>query len=122
MGHKEIRIPFEIEGRKFEAVGRRKIDGFAVNMSWSGTGDEAFQYASGENGGAIGEEDTLFIAERRYLLPQELRRCGLATNWHPTGDPREVMYFYFLDDAWYMCRKSLDGRWYDWDLILRRVA
>lgn len=116
MAHKDIRIGFEIEGRRFEAVG------FLNEGESSVLGDTMLERTAGENGGAIGDEDEAFLSERRAKFPAELRRYYLTTNRRHPGHPRLVSCFSWYDVRW--CQ-FWDCLVYQWDgnvLVLRRCT
>ena len=85
--HKEIKIKFEVEDRRFEAVG------FLNEEEMSTDGDE-------RTGEAIGEEDEAFLSERRGKIPVKLQRYYLVTGRRHPDYPRDVSFFYFYGDGW----------------------
>ncbi len=75
MARKDIRIKFEVDGRRYEAVG-----GFLGEREKTVSRDTMFKRTDRENGGAIGEEDTKFLSERRHMFPKRLERYNLFSN------------------------------------------
>lgn len=117
MTHKDIRIPFEVGGRNFEAVGFLKDGESSVD------GKTMLSRIAEENGGAIGQEDVAFLSERRNNFPKEIRRYTLATGIHKPGGPQDVSCFVWGDgDQWYRGWLFLEGQWDDHFLVLRRCA
>lgn len=120
MAHKDIRIPFEVDGRKYEAVG------FLNEGETLVFADAMFERTSKENGGAIGDEDEAFLSERRAKLPAELRQYYLATARLNPCDPWYVSYFNLSPstNGWRQDWGGLgpDCRWGGLFLVLRRCA
>ncbi len=122
--HKDIRIPFEIEGRRFEAVGLLKEGEPPVD------GDEMLARTAGENGGAIGEEDEMFLREHLLVPPEALWWPRLlVTNRRPPDDLRYyginsrcVSCFSFIHGRLLQFWHSLDDRWPDLCLVVRRCT
>ncbi|MDO8625866.1 MAG: hypothetical protein Q7K39_00185 [Candidatus Magasanikbacteria bacterium] len=110
INHYAIRIPFEIEGRCFEAVGFLRNDEAAVYNR------EAFVRTAGENGGPIKEEDEAFLLKHCAQIPWKLRPYWLITA-KGTNLCRHGTHNY------------CDGRNFSWqgamlkerDLVVRRV-
>jgi hypothetical protein len=116
--HKDIRIKFEIEGRRYEAVGFLGKSGALVG------GDEMLKRTAVENGGAIGYEDEVFLWKRRARLPQELEPYWLVTNRRHPDFSREVSCFDFNCNMWNCEWRCLDDRWW-WNglcLVVRRCT
>lgn len=79
--HKDIRISFEIEDRRFEAVGfLGKGEGREFISA-----EEVLRRTASENGGAVDAMDAFFIANHAYLLPQELHSYWLVSNRYMLG-------------------------------------
>lgn len=100
--HKDICIRFEVDGRKFKAVGFLNQGESLVD------GDEMLRRVPG----AIGEEDTNFLDERvDQDWSRDLFLYYLATARRNPDDPRYVRYFYRFASRcvrdWY----DLDYRW-----------
>ena len=116
--HEDIRIPFEIEGRRFEAVG------FLREKEGAVSGNEMLRRTAGENGGAIGEKDAVFFLERPIWLPVELQPYYLVTNRRCPGRSQEVLCFYFNGYAWnrYQLWRRLVNDWENHYLVLRRCS
>src|SRR3989344_3604067 len=114
--HKDIRILFEIDGHKSEAVG------FLAELESSINGDEMLARTATENGGAIGDEDEAFLREHFGQLPESLRRYYLATNRRHPDYPRYVSYFSWYGDRWYQYGHWLDNQVNDYGLVVRRCA
>ena len=98
MIHKDIRIRFQIENRRYEAVG------FLKKGEKSVSGWTMFRRTAKENGGAIGKKDWAFISKRRTQLPAKLCRYILVTDCH---DPDLYQYYFRVlyhiavwDDDW----------------------
>lgn len=115
MASKKILIGFEIEGRKYEAVG------FLAEMELSVDGDIMLERTSKENGGAIGAEDEAFLLGRSAQFPTELRRYYLATNRRHSGNQRFVSCFVWSGEQWLQLWSGLGGR-YGNCLVLRRCT
>jgi len=114
--HNKIRIPFEIDGRRFEAVG------FLTEWESSVNGDEMLARTATENGGAIGDEDEAVLSERRDKLPTELQKYYLVTNRRHPGNSRNVSYFSWDGVRWHQYWSSLDDQWHGHGLVVRRCA
>lgn len=114
--HKNIRIQFEIEGRRYEAVGFLNEEEESVN------GNEMFARTANENGGAIVGEDYEDISKHRNELPTELRGYYLDTKQRRFDFPRDsFQYFNWHDrDGWYEGSCILGLELFDNCLVLRR--
>lgn len=99
--HKDIRIVFQIEDRRYEAVGFLKKGEKNVS-AWT-----MFRRTAKENGGAIGEKDWVFISERRTQLPAELSPYILVTDCR---DPDLYRYYFRV-----LCHTK---DWYDDHCVL----
>jgi len=117
MGHKNIRIKFEVDDRRYQAVGfLRKSDGDYV------FGTKMLRRTATKNGGAIGKEDETFLKRRFNKLPNELRRYWLVTSFRNPNHPRKISCFHWSDyhrnwsQGWY----HIGGWWRDYCLVLRR--
>ena len=66
MAHKDIRVPFTVDGRNYEAVG------FLNEGESPVSGDEMLKRTAGKNGGAIGGWDEEFLSKRLIKFPKEL--------------------------------------------------
>ncbi|MBI5254173.1 hypothetical protein HY932_00080 [Candidatus Falkowbacteria bacterium] len=118
MEHKDIRIQFKIENRRYEAVG------FLNEGEGPVSGSEMLKRTAGENGGVIGADDGDFLSWRRDQFPQELQKYILISNWENPGGPRWVSYFdYNIKDGWYYFFGHLDFTPFGNNvLVLRRCA
>lgn len=74
MANKYLRIPFEVEGRRYEAIGNYK-EGYPHCFV-----DEALRRAEDENGGAIKGEEETWLRERHAKFPRELDPYTLITG------------------------------------------
>ena len=101
MAHRDIRIPFEIEVRKFEAVGFLNDDDVVDGVARV-RGGIMFERTSHENGGAIsGEDATFFFKHCWKQLPVELEPYFLVTNLHnPEGCRGNFGIFYKYKLHW----------------------
>ena len=118
MAHKDICIRFEIDGRRFEAVGF--LNEGEISMSRV----IMLERADKKNGGAlVKDEDTVFLSERRIQFPTELQQYYLVTSCcdAPT-DPRYILFFHWnvCDNKWRKALISPDDDWYHRTLVLRR--
>lgn len=106
--HKDIRIEFEIDGRRFEAVG------FLAEGENSVSGDEMIRRTANENNGGIGEDDYLFLSKkRRDKFPEELRQYCLITNRRYPDAPHYVSRFKWDGGEWLLGWSYLNH--YEWD-------
>ena len=118
MIHKDIRIPFEIEDRRYEAVG------FLDENEKFVTGDVVLARTAGENNGAVTDEDALFIKDHVRLLAAELSEYHLVTNQREPGNSRSIMIFCSHgchDGRWWDFWNSLDRWWHSDELVVRRL-
>ena len=74
---KDIRIPFTVGGRNFEAVGFLHEDDGTIS------GGEILARTATKNGGAIGDEDEEFLRQHRDELPSNLKPYWLVTRSDP---------------------------------------
>lgn len=118
MAHKDIRILFEVADRRFEAVGFLNEDEASVD------GEEMLRRTAGENGGAIGDDDEMFLREHLEGLLVELRWYYLlATNHRHPDNSRHASYFCPGGGlGWVYLWKWLDSQFGDNFLVLRRCA
>lgn len=116
MVRKGVRILFEVDGRRYEAVE------FLREGETSVLGDEMLRRAAGENGGAIGTDDCLFLQKRLGKLPPELNRYMLVTNRRYPGYPHDVLYFDRDNGRWLVRWRLLEYRWFDYHLVVRRCS
>ncbi len=99
MIHKDIRIEFELDGRRFAAVGFRSEARFErVDIA------EVFRRTDTDGTVVSEETDYQFIWTRRERLPQELRRAHgvdtlLTKRAHP-GKPNSITYLEFVGAWW----------------------
>lgn len=114
--HQDILITFEVEDRRYEAVG------FIREGETSVDGDEMLRRTAGKNGGAIGEEDVSFLRERRGQLPDTLRPYWLVTGQRDPDNPRYVSYLYFYGIGWCQGWNWLGHQWNDYYLVVRRCS
>lgn len=116
MAHKDIRITFELDGRRYEAAG------FLNEGESSVDGDTMLSRTSGENGGVIGDDDEEFLSEHRSKFPKELRKYYLVTGRRRPVDPWSVSCFCWYIRGWFQGWGILGGQWYGSVLVLRRCA
>src|SRR3989338_6195427 len=109
--HNEIRIEFELKGRRYEAVGFLEKDEPSVN------GDGMLKRTD-KDGNVVGEEDYQYILKRRKKLPKALDKYYLATK-RPPVFPRYVSCLRWDGNAWFEHWDSLDCQWDDFTLVLR---
>ncbi len=117
MAHRDIRIPFEIEGRHFEAVGFLKDDESSVSY------DTMLQCTAGENGGVIGKDDYTFLSQRLNQLPAKFRRYSLITAQPDPGGGYNSSVSYFIwsnKKKWHDDWAGIAYKWSDKGLVLRR--
>jgi hypothetical protein len=114
VAHKDICIKFEVDGRRYEAVG------FLGKGESSISGDEMLRRVPD----AIGEEDVNFLDERvdqdwsRDMFPY----C-LATARRNPDNPRSVRCFSWKSfGGWHQGWSRLGRQWDGDDLVLRRRA
>ena len=111
--HAEIRIPFTVDGRNFEAVG------FLREGEPSVSGDEMLRRVPD----AIGEEDAKFLDERYGQdWSRDLWPYWLATAWRGPAYPRYVRFFDRYGGGWDRCWSYLDDQWHVCVLVVRRCA
>ncbi len=92
--HKDIKIQFEIDGRRYEAVG------FLNEGERSVAGNELLLRVNG----VIGKEDVEFIAKHRRKMPMKsLRYYTLLTGYYV--DQNHTACFFWFDRG---CRYDLD--------------
>ncbi len=122
MAHKDIRIQFEIEGRRYEAVG------FLDENEPSGVnGYEMLKRTAEENGGAIGDKDEVFLSEHRdQILSRDcMEGYRLVTGKHCPSDLQRVSYFTFVHNSrcrgWYQNWDCLRWHYGINDLVVRRL-
>ena len=111
--HKDIRILFEVGGRRFEAVGFLE-EGEQQRVS----GSTMLERTSKENGGAIQKEDAEHILHLLDQLPTELEMYRLMTD-HGFWD--DAMHFANNGLKWNARYSSMVGRVDSNCLVLRRV-
>ena len=113
--HNRIRIPFEIKGRNYEAVGFMNKGESPVN------GDEMLRRIASENGGLIGKDDSAFIAKYRRQLPKKLQQYLLVTNYEDYYQP--CVSCLSWSGHWIKCLRWFNDRyWDDNSLVVRRCA
>jgi len=113
--HKDIRIPFEIKGRRFEAVG------FLDKGERSVDGDEMLSRITKNNHRIIDGDDVVFISKRFHLLPKKLHKFDLVTNLRKGDSPSSNMIFCCHYSVWGQFWSSLDYRWFKHELVLCRL-
>lgn len=103
VAHKDIRFKFELEGRRYEAVGFLKPGESQI------TGYAMLRRVSVENGGAVGEEEVRHICLHANKLPTGLRAYYLATNQRPRSNRKLIVGIYFDKDVgeWHNEAQSL---------------
>lgn len=118
VAHRDIRIPFTIADRHYEAVG------FLNEGEESVDADTMFVRTAMENGGAIGEEDDDYIWAHRDQIPTQLQGYWPATNRHniPEQMPRHIRCYGFYDGRWDRGWYGPGNQWYDWNLVVRRIS
>ena len=115
--HENIHGQFRIQGRSYEIIG------FLHQNETSVAGDEMLCRVAGENGGAIGEEDEVFILKYRVQLPRELQSYKLVTGRRHPGNRRYISEIYFSARHWCQYWRDLDDNKYDaHTFVLRRCA
>lgn len=115
MDHKDIRIPFEVDGRRYEAVGFLNKDEQLVS------GEDMLSRTANPSCNIIGEDDAVFIDERLNLLPENLRKFHLVTNQRRPDSPRNIMIFCCHDGMWRKFWSHLDCAWREDELVVRRL-
>lgn len=120
MAHKDIRIPFEIGGRRYEAVG------FLKAWESSVSGDVMLARTADENGGAIGEEDAKYIGDHLNQVPATIRRHNpeyvyLVTNRRSAEDPDQLFYLCFYGRGWSRGFFHLSDEWKEYGLVIRHL-
>ena len=113
--HKDIRILFQIDDRRYEAVG------FLGKDERSVSGDEMVSRTADKNNSIIGEEDAMFINEHRHLLPTNLNKYHLVTNQRKSDSQRSVNIFCCHDGSWRKFWSHLDCGWFAHELVVRRL-
>lgn len=124
--HKDIQIRFDVkdesagEVRKFEAVGFMNEDEDDVYSIVDGY--EMLRRTASENGGAIGEEDDIFLSEFIHQLPVEFHEYLLVTNRRHPDNPRIVSVFGWdwRDHGWNHSYGCLNEPWGKGALVVRR--
>ncbi len=116
--HADICIPFELGGRKYEAVGFLKKWEDWLAGPWV-SGYEMLRRTD-QDGRVVGTEEWVHLVTHLDELPNELRRYRLATK-HPGrlihGD---IEYLYYEYGAWGVHWSHLEDPWGIDTLVLRR--
>jgi hypothetical protein len=120
--HNKIRKLFEVKDKATNEIRRFEAVGFLCEGEPSVDGNTMLSRTSGENGGAIGEEDEKFIWKHCYLLPTEFWPHDLVTNRRDPEYPHHVLFFDCSCGKWYRSRESLDEQWGENALVVRRLA
>lgn len=118
--HKNIRVPFEIGNRRYEAVG------FLNKGESSVSGYTMLARTVAKNGGAIGNEDVAFLKDLMDLLPKEFYRYCLVTNQRSPDYPCYIScYYYESHSSWNRFWRLSSLRCHQWSdrhLVVRRRA
>lgn len=114
--HSTIRMPFQVAGQNFEAVG------FLNKGEVHTVGYEMLTRVPEEPGAA--KRDTDFLAAHLGELPSELQRYWLVTHVDRRGDAgiREACYFAFGWQGWEETWHGLGRQWYHCCLVVRRCS
>ena len=118
--HKDIRYSFEIDSRRFEAVG------FLNEGELEVRGNIALLRTTDKNN-AVGEESVAFLDKHLNQLPDALRFYQLITSRFSHDIPDSVLCFTFKSDRWsrYGWNKEwcwLGDLWRQGRLVLRRCV
>lgn len=117
MAHKDIRIQFKVDGRRYEAVG------FLDENESSISGDEMIRRTAGENGGAIRDEDGAFFSDHLAPLSRELWPYLLVISHNSRPNYLEVVLRFGFECRLY---KGWDVPSYHWGnsstLVVRRLT
>ena len=114
--HQEIRISFELHGRRYEAVG------FLPNGQSSVNVQEMFRLTDVEKGGAIGEDDETHFLKYRTELPNSLERYALVTKRALPGNPRSYAYYRSYVRSWSRDWLASEAKCTEMHLVVRRLA
>ncbi len=116
MVHKDIRIQFEIEDRRYEAVGFLNEDEPSIE------GYKIFPRVNGDNGGVIDYREMVFINEHRNQLPTSLNEFVLVTDSRDlVDDLHDTELFRWMNGKWWRLYGCVDQKWGANYLVLRRL-
>ena len=121
--HKDISKPFKLVDKKTGEIRRFEAVGFLNEDEAPISGNEMMARVAGKNGGAIDDGDMEFVWRHRDLLPPELQAHDLVTNQRDCPDwPHNLVCFdyYGYNREWQKFYESIDTRWSQRALVLRR--